>query len=76
MSVPDTREIKDNEGPAGERADDAGGGARGSSWAFMAQLGFGDRTGTGTWQMETVDGELGMVQVAMAVVEIGAWQWR
>jgi len=40
----------------------------------MAQLGFGDRTGT--WQMETVEGELGMVQVAMAVVEIGAWQWK
>jgi len=32
-------------------------------------------TGTGTWQMEKVKMELGMVQVAMAAVGIREWQW-
>ncbi len=46
------------------------GGRAGHSWYSRDLV-----TGTGTRQMETVEGELGMVQVAMAVVEIGAWQW-
>ena len=31
-------------------------------------------TGPRTWQMETIKGELGVMQMAMAVVEVGAWQ--
>ncbi len=64
MSVPDTRgESEDGEGPAGGRA--------GHSWHCWGLV-----TGPGTWQLETVDGELGMVQVAMALVKIAEWQWR
>ena len=89
MSVPDTRgEVKDDEGPAGERAGDAGGadGIADNDVVKLEQLTMeGGRaghpwysgvlvTGPGTWQMETVqgelgqmamEGELGMVQMAM-----------
>ena len=47
------------------------GGWAGHSWHYWGLV-----TGPGTWQLETVDGELGMVQVAMALVKIAEWQWR
>ncbi len=71
MSVPDTREIEDNEGPAGERADDAGG-ADGNDAA-----GVGDNDVVKLQQLTMQGGQAGHSWHSWGLVTgLGHGRWR